>query len=149
MLTPVISIAILIGVYFNNANCYQQCCFPLLVFSVVCVLSCCCCSSLPLGSTPSRSAGFLGTSSPGPMADLYGAASQESAVSSYLSAASPAPSTGFSHSLGVSDLLEEVRLRVSVFFLKILIFDAECVPLSLAAHHQGAYKFDLWLTRTA
>uniref|UniRef100_A0A8C6LB31 Musashi RNA binding protein 1 n=1 Tax=Nothobranchius furzeri TaxID=105023 RepID=A0A8C6LB31_NOTFU len=54
------------------------------------------------GSTPSRSAGFLGTSSPGPMADLYGTASQESAVSSYLSAASPAPSTGFSHSLGVS-----------------------------------------------
>uniref|UniRef100_A0A8C8DDN1 Musashi RNA binding protein 1 n=1 Tax=Oryzias sinensis TaxID=183150 RepID=A0A8C8DDN1_9TELE len=57
------------------------------------------------GSTPSRSAGFLGTSSPGPMADLYGTASQESAVSSYLSAASPAPSTGFSHSLGVSDCL--------------------------------------------
>uniref|UniRef100_A0A3Q1CW26 RRM domain-containing protein n=1 Tax=Amphiprion ocellaris TaxID=80972 RepID=A0A3Q1CW26_AMPOC len=54
------------------------------------------------GSTPSRSAGFLGTSSPGPMAELYGTASQESAVSSYLSAASPAPSTGFSHSLGVS-----------------------------------------------
>uniref|UniRef100_A0A673CF73 Musashi RNA-binding protein 1 n=1 Tax=Sphaeramia orbicularis TaxID=375764 RepID=A0A673CF73_9TELE len=53
------------------------------------------------GSTPSRSAGFLGTSSPGPMADLYGTASQDSAVSSYLSAASPAPSTGFSHSLGV------------------------------------------------
>uniref|UniRef100_A0A671U4E8 Musashi RNA binding protein 1b n=1 Tax=Sparus aurata TaxID=8175 RepID=A0A671U4E8_SPAAU len=52
------------------------------------------------GSTPSRTAGFLGTSSPGPMADLYGTASQESAVSSYLSAASPAPSTGFSHSLG-------------------------------------------------
>uniref|UniRef100_A0A3P9PI85 Musashi RNA binding protein 1b n=1 Tax=Poecilia reticulata TaxID=8081 RepID=A0A3P9PI85_POERE len=58
-----------------------------------------CFLSLP-GSTPSRSAGFLGTSSPGPMADLYGTASQESAVSSYLSAASPAPSTGFSHSLG-------------------------------------------------
>uniref|UniRef100_A0A8C6NPP1 Musashi RNA binding protein 1 n=1 Tax=Nothobranchius furzeri TaxID=105023 RepID=A0A8C6NPP1_NOTFU len=58
--------------------------------------------SLLSGSTPSRSAGFLGTSSPGPMADLYGTASQESAVSSYLSAASPAPSTGFSHSLGVS-----------------------------------------------
>ncbi|XP_026115109.1 RNA-binding protein Musashi homolog 1-like isoform X3 [Carassius auratus] len=52
------------------------------------------------GSTPSRSAGFLGTSSPGPMADLYGAANQESAISSYISAASPAPSTGFSHSLG-------------------------------------------------
>uniref|UniRef100_A0A8C5FZQ0 RNA-binding protein Musashi homolog 1 n=1 Tax=Gouania willdenowi TaxID=441366 RepID=A0A8C5FZQ0_GOUWI len=55
------------------------------------------------GSTPSRSAGFLGTSSPGPMADLYATATQESAVSSYLSAASPAPSTGFSHSLGVKD----------------------------------------------
>uniref|UniRef100_A0A8C8GCS5 RRM domain-containing protein n=1 Tax=Oncorhynchus tshawytscha TaxID=74940 RepID=A0A8C8GCS5_ONCTS len=54
-----------------------------------------------LGSTPSRSGGFLGTSSPGPMADLYAAANQESAVSSYLSAASPSPSTGFGHSLGV------------------------------------------------
>ncbi|XP_026115110.1 RNA-binding protein Musashi homolog 1-like [Carassius auratus] len=52
------------------------------------------------GSTPSRSAGFLGTSSSGPMADLYAAANQESAISSYISAASPAPSTGFSHSLG-------------------------------------------------
>ncbi|XP_039519335.1 RNA-binding protein Musashi homolog 1b isoform X3 [Pimephales promelas] len=52
------------------------------------------------GSTPSRSGGFLGTSSPGPMADLYGAANQDSTVSSYISAASPAPSTGFSHSLG-------------------------------------------------
>uniref|UniRef100_A0A8C1RAF7 Musashi RNA-binding protein 1 n=1 Tax=Cyprinus carpio TaxID=7962 RepID=A0A8C1RAF7_CYPCA len=51
-------------------------------------------------STPSRSAGFLGTSSPGPMADLYGTANQDSAISSYISAASPAPSTGFSHSLG-------------------------------------------------
>ncbi|XP_077079401.1 RNA-binding protein Musashi homolog 1b isoform X4 [Siphateles boraxobius] len=44
--------------------------------------------------------GFLGTSSPGPMADLYGAANQDSTVSSYISAASPAPSSGFSHSLG-------------------------------------------------
>uniref|UniRef100_A0AAQ4QHL3 Musashi RNA binding protein 1b n=1 Tax=Gasterosteus aculeatus aculeatus TaxID=481459 RepID=A0AAQ4QHL3_GASAC len=51
-------------------------------------------------SNQSRSGGFLGTSSPGPMADIYGTASQESAVSSYLSAASPSPSTGFSHSLG-------------------------------------------------
>ncbi|KAG2471025.1 MSI1H protein, partial [Polypterus senegalus] len=54
------------------------------------------------GSTPTRTGGFLGTSSPGPMADLYGAANQESGVSSYISAASPAPSTGFGHSLGVS-----------------------------------------------
>lgn len=52
------------------------------------------------GSTPSRAAGFLGTSSPGPMADLYAAANQDS-VSSYISAASPAPSTGFGHGLGV------------------------------------------------
>ncbi|XP_029533700.1 RNA-binding protein Musashi homolog 1-like isoform X5 [Oncorhynchus nerka] len=50
------------------------------------------------GSAPSRSGGF---GSPGPMADLYAAANQESAVSSYLSAASPSPNTGFGHSLGV------------------------------------------------
>ncbi|XP_015982719.1 RNA-binding protein Musashi homolog 1 isoform X1 [Pteropus medius] len=54
----------------------------------------------PPGSTPSRTGGFLGTTSPGPMAELYGAANQDSAVSSYISAASPAPSTGFGHSLG-------------------------------------------------
>ncbi|XP_059925935.1 RNA-binding protein Musashi homolog 1-like [Gadus macrocephalus] len=44
--------------------------------------------------------GFLGTSSPGPMADLYAAANQDSGVSSYMSAASPAPSSGFGHGLG-------------------------------------------------
>ncbi|ELK25214.1 RNA-binding protein Musashi like protein 1 [Myotis davidii] len=55
----------------------------------------------PPGSTPSRTGGFLGTTSPGPMAELYGAANQDSGVSSYISAASPAPSTGFGHSLGV------------------------------------------------
>uniref|UniRef100_A0ABM5F306 RNA-binding protein Musashi homolog 1 isoform X5 n=1 Tax=Pogona vitticeps TaxID=103695 RepID=A0ABM5F306_9SAUR len=54
----------------------------------------------PLGSTPSRTGGFLGTTSPGPMAELYGAANQDSGVSSYISTASPAPSTGFGHSLG-------------------------------------------------
>ncbi|KAK1893014.1 RNA-binding protein Musashi like 1, partial [Dissostichus eleginoides] len=37
---------------------------------------------------------------PGPMADLYGSG-QESAVSSYLSAASPAPNAGFGHGLGL------------------------------------------------
>lgn len=52
------------------------------------------------GSAPSRSA-YLNTSSPGPMAELYAAAAnQDSAVSGYISAASPAPSTGFSHGLG-------------------------------------------------
>uniref|UniRef100_K7FRL8 RRM domain-containing protein n=1 Tax=Pelodiscus sinensis TaxID=13735 RepID=K7FRL8_PELSI len=54
----------------------------------------------PLGSTVSRTGGFLGTTSPGPMAELYGAANQDSGLSSYISAASPAPSTGFGHSLG-------------------------------------------------
>ncbi|KFO70356.1 RNA-binding protein Musashi 1, partial [Cuculus canorus] len=49
---------------------------------------------------PGRTGGFLGTTSPGPMAELYGAANQDSGVSSYISAASPAPSTGFGHSLG-------------------------------------------------
>lgn len=56
---------------------------------------------LLLGSNQARSAGFLGTNSPGSMADLYGTAGQESAVSSYLSAASPSPNAGFGHSLGV------------------------------------------------
>ncbi|KAM6965563.1 RNA-binding protein Musashi homolog 1b isoform 6-T6 [Aplochiton taeniatus] len=55
----------------------------------------------PMAAAAAAAAVVRGTSSPGPMADLYGAANQESAVSSYLSAASPAPSTGFSHSLGV------------------------------------------------
>lgn len=64
----------------------------------MCVLTCLLWLS---GSTPSRTAGFLGTSSPGPMAELYAAANQDSGVSSYISAASPAPSTGFGHSLGV------------------------------------------------
>lgn len=41
------------------------------------------------------------------MAELYGAANQDSGVSSYISAASPAPSTGFGHSLGVSGLVLE------------------------------------------
>uniref|UniRef100_A0A665TPB2 RNA-binding protein Musashi homolog 2 n=1 Tax=Echeneis naucrates TaxID=173247 RepID=A0A665TPB2_ECHNA len=64
-----------------------------LVLRLICLLCI-------LGSTPSRTAGFLGTSSPGPMADLYAAANQDSGVSSYISAASPAPSTGFGHGLG-------------------------------------------------
>ncbi|XP_056266924.1 RNA-binding protein Musashi homolog 1-like isoform X2 [Pseudoliparis swirei] len=52
------------------------------------------------GSTPSRTAGFLGTSSPGPMAELYAAANQDSGVSGYISAASPSPGAGFGHGLG-------------------------------------------------
>ncbi|KFV19314.1 RNA-binding protein Musashi 1, partial [Tauraco erythrolophus] len=45
----------------------------------------------PVGSTPSRTGGFLGTTSPGPMAELYGAANQDSGVSSYISATRPDP----------------------------------------------------------
>ncbi|KAG7281806.1 hypothetical protein CRUP_037087 [Coryphaenoides rupestris] len=55
----------------------------------------------PMAAAAAAAAVVRGTSSPGPMADLYGAASQESAVSSYLSAASPAPSSGFGHGLGL------------------------------------------------
>ncbi|XP_065107288.1 RNA-binding protein Musashi homolog 1 isoform X3 [Paramisgurnus dabryanus] len=57
-------------------------------------------ASLVRGSTPSRPTGFLGTSSPGPMAELYAAANQDSGVGSYISAASPAPTSGFGHGLG-------------------------------------------------
>lgn len=66
----------------------------------------------PVGSTPSRTGGFLGTTSPGPMAELYGAANQDSGVSSYISAASPAPSTGFGHSLGVSVLCQDLGRKM-------------------------------------
>ncbi|XP_041079610.1 RNA-binding protein Musashi homolog 1 isoform X3 [Polyodon spathula] len=59
-----------------------------------------CCFVLSPGSAQTRTGGFLGTSSPGPMAELYAAANQDSGVGSYISAASPAPSTGFGHSLG-------------------------------------------------
>ncbi|XP_033901950.1 RNA-binding protein Musashi homolog 1 isoform X3 [Acipenser ruthenus] len=58
------------------------------------------CFVLSPGSAQTRTGGFLGTSSPGPMAELYAAANQDSGVGSYISAASPAPSTGFGHSLG-------------------------------------------------
>ncbi|XP_061103770.1 RNA-binding protein Musashi homolog 2 isoform X4 [Conger conger] len=43
--------------------------------------------------------GFPGANSPGPVADLYGPGSQESAVGNYISAASPQPGSGFGHSI--------------------------------------------------
>lgn len=46
------------------------------------------------------------------MADLYAAANQDSGVSSYISAASPAPSTGFGHSLGVSTIKSRTFINV-------------------------------------
>lgn len=56
----------------------------------------------PAGSNPARPGGFPGTNSPGPVADLYGTASQDSGVGNYISAASPQPGSGFGHGIAVS-----------------------------------------------
>ncbi|XP_077168192.1 RNA-binding protein Musashi homolog 2 isoform X3 [Paroedura picta] len=53
----------------------------------------------PAGSNPARPGGFPGANSPGPVADLYGAASQDSSVGNYISAASPQPGSGFGHGI--------------------------------------------------
>uniref|UniRef100_A0A8B9Q7A2 Musashi RNA binding protein 2 n=1 Tax=Apteryx owenii TaxID=8824 RepID=A0A8B9Q7A2_APTOW len=53
----------------------------------------------PAGSTPARPGGFPGANSPGPVADLYGTASQDSGVGNYISAASPQPGSGFGHGI--------------------------------------------------
>lgn len=62
------------------------------------------CSPLCLyaGTNPSRPGGFPGANSPGPVADLYGPSSQDSAVGNYISAASPQPGSGFGPSITVS-----------------------------------------------
>uniref|UniRef100_A0A8B9K3D0 Musashi RNA-binding protein 2b n=1 Tax=Astyanax mexicanus TaxID=7994 RepID=A0A8B9K3D0_ASTMX len=54
------------------------------------------------GTNPPRPGAFPGASSPGPVADLYGPASQDSGVGNYISAASPQPGSGFGHSIAVS-----------------------------------------------
>ncbi|XP_015222893.1 RNA-binding protein Musashi homolog 2b isoform X13 [Lepisosteus oculatus] len=51
------------------------------------------------GTNPPRPGGFPGANSPGPVADLYGTASQDSGVGNYISAASPQPGSGFGHSI--------------------------------------------------
>lgn len=56
----------------------------------------------PAGSNPVRPGGFPGANSPGPVADLYGTASQDSGVGNYISAASPQPGSGFGHGIAVS-----------------------------------------------
>ncbi|XP_004911781.1 RNA-binding protein Musashi homolog 2 isoform X9 [Xenopus tropicalis] len=53
----------------------------------------------PAGANPARPGGFPGANSPGPVADLYGTASQDSGVGNYISAASPQPGSGFSHGI--------------------------------------------------
>lgn len=59
----------------------------------------------PAGSNPARPGGFPGANSPGPVADLYGPASQDSGVGNYISAASPQPGSGFGHGIAVSTCL--------------------------------------------
>ncbi|RXN13180.1 RNA-binding Musashi -like protein [Labeo rohita] len=51
------------------------------------------------GANPARPGGFPGANSPGPVADLYGPSSQDTAVGNYISAASPQPGSGFNHSI--------------------------------------------------
>ncbi|KAF3847283.1 hypothetical protein F7725_020311 [Dissostichus mawsoni] len=55
------------------------------------------------GSNQTRPGAFHGANSPGPVADLYGGTSQDSGVGNYISATSPQPGSGFSHSIAVSD----------------------------------------------
>ncbi|XP_077401921.1 RNA-binding protein Musashi homolog 2 isoform X4 [Vanacampus margaritifer] len=54
------------------------------------------------GGNPSRPGGFHSANSPGPVADLYGPSSQDSAVGNYISAASPQPGSGFGPSITVA-----------------------------------------------
>ncbi|XP_072271474.1 RNA-binding protein Musashi homolog 2 isoform X9 [Pyxicephalus adspersus] len=53
----------------------------------------------PAGTNPARPGGFPGANSPGPVADLYGTANQDSGVGNYISAASPQPGSGFGHGI--------------------------------------------------
>ncbi|XP_074496169.1 RNA-binding protein Musashi homolog 2-like isoform X1 [Sebastes fasciatus] len=53
----------------------------------------------PAGTNPTRPGAFPGANSPGPVADLYGTSSQDSVVGNYISATSPQPGSGFSHSI--------------------------------------------------
>ncbi|XP_072325927.1 RNA-binding protein Musashi homolog 2b isoform X8 [Scyliorhinus torazame] len=54
----------------------------------------------PAGTNPPRPGGFPGANSPGPVADIYGTASQDSGVGNYMSATSPQPGSGFGHGIG-------------------------------------------------
>ncbi|MBN3299784.1 MSI2H protein, partial [Amia calva] len=69
------------------------------------------------GTNPPRPGGFPGANSPGPVADLYGTASQDSGVGNYISAASPQPGSGFGHSIAVSTLQSFHPCHVSPFAL--------------------------------
>lgn len=88
------------------------------------------CSLLCLyaGTNPSRPGAFPGANSPGPVADLYGPSSQESAVGNYISAASPQPGSGFGPSITVSTR----RRRL---------------PLGRRSHTKPMHILWLWLRR--
>uniref|UniRef100_A0A8D0BWK7 Musashi RNA binding protein 2 n=1 Tax=Salvator merianae TaxID=96440 RepID=A0A8D0BWK7_SALMN len=64
----------------------------------------------PAGSNPARPGGFPGANSPGPVADIYGTASQDSGVGNYISAASPQPGSGFGHGIASEDCVNILRL---------------------------------------
>ncbi|XP_035011206.1 RNA-binding protein Musashi homolog 2 isoform X5 [Hippoglossus stenolepis] len=53
------------------------------------------------GTHPIRPGTFPGANSPGPVADPYGTARQDSGVGNYISATSPQPGSGFSHNIAV------------------------------------------------
>uniref|UniRef100_A0A8C4DPG0 RNA-binding protein Musashi homolog 2 n=1 Tax=Dicentrarchus labrax TaxID=13489 RepID=A0A8C4DPG0_DICLA len=58
------------------------------------------------GTNPTRPGAFPGANSPGPVADLYGTTSQDSGVGNYISATSPQPGSGFSHSIPLTAFLD-------------------------------------------
>uniref|UniRef100_A0A8C1JQZ7 Musashi RNA-binding protein 2a n=1 Tax=Cyprinus carpio TaxID=7962 RepID=A0A8C1JQZ7_CYPCA len=60
------------------------------------------------GANPPRPGGFPVANSPGPVADLYGPSSQDSAVGNYISAASPQPGSGFNHSIAFLNQMKHI-----------------------------------------
>uniref|UniRef100_A0A8C2IQJ2 Musashi RNA-binding protein 2a n=1 Tax=Cyprinus carpio TaxID=7962 RepID=A0A8C2IQJ2_CYPCA len=60
------------------------------------------------GANPPRPGGFPGANSPGPVTDLYGPSSQDSAVGNYISAASPQPGSGFNHSIAFLNQMKHI-----------------------------------------
>ena len=71
-------------------------CFPILGITILFT------QMLPplAGTNPPRPGIF--PDSPGPVAEVYGTPSQDSAGGRYISAASPQPGSGFGHSIAVS-----------------------------------------------
>uniref|UniRef100_A0A3Q3LMR6 RNA-binding protein Musashi homolog 2 n=1 Tax=Mastacembelus armatus TaxID=205130 RepID=A0A3Q3LMR6_9TELE len=82
---------------FKNPELYWLLSVTELLRSLLCLYA---------GTNPSRPGGFPGANSPGPVADLYGPSSQDSAVGNYISAASPQPGSGFGPSITVSTQMQ-------------------------------------------